>query len=163
MKKCLIIFSLLFIFKASAQVSQYTVVENENEKSYYSFQHISNTTVFKNQPYLLKRKLENIILNKEQNPKNSIFYKCFSQSELDMMRNNKAIIFVEYIVDETGKTMSAAVLNRRKNNYSLSENSIDCVLSTALNQTFMFKYVPTDLPENYLLRIRMSFYSLIQN
>lgn len=153
MKNCLIVISLLFIFKASAQVSQNKVVENE--KSYYSSQHISNTTVFKNQPYELMNKLRNIILNKEQNPNSSIFHECFSQSELYTMRNNKAIISVEYIIDETGKTMSAAVLNHRKNNYSLSENSIDCLLSTALNQTFVFKNVPTDLPENYLLRIRI--------
>ena len=157
MKYYLLLIFLLFIFKGSAQELQYTIVENGEDKFYYSSKHDRNNRIFLNQSPQLVEKLRKIRLSKAENPKVQTFKFCFGQSEIDRIKNNKAIISVEFIIDQTGETVSAAVLNHAKNNYSLSENSINCILSTALKQTFKNKYVPTNLPENYLLRIRILF------
>ncbi len=128
-------------------------MENGEDKFYYSSQHENNTTLFLNQSHELMEKFRKIRLSKEQDPNRRTFSTCFSQSERDMMKINKANVFVELIVNQTGQIVSAAVLNHKKNDYSLSDNSVNCLLSTALNQTFSYEYLPTDLPENYLLRI----------
>lgn len=143
---------LLFLSIGQLVTSQITPIEtittSDRKISYNSNNHVANKLIVKNQPYDLMLKLrENVKL--DSSPNISFVGVCLGESTLSSIDKIKTTLVLEHIINESGNTLSCSLVNHGER-VTLSDSQIECILAEAINNTFSFSGVPSDVSNFFI-------------
>ena len=153
MKSKYLLFTLFFLSIIQFTMAQVTPIEtiiDAKKTTYKTNQHNNYISIVKSQPYELRQKLqENIKIS--DNTTNSLFVKdCLNGITYTSLRNNKIMFSIEYVCNQNGDVLSCSLINYG-NRVSLSNTEVECILTEALNNTFSFNNIPSDVNNFYYI------------
>jgi hypothetical protein len=106
--------------------------------------HRENTIIVKNQSYELRQKAQESIKISDT-ATNPLFVKdCLTATTYAALKNNKVIFSIEYVCNQNGEVLSSSLINYG-NRVTLSAVEVECILTEALNNSFSFSNIPSDV------------------